>query len=382
MDGPASKSPRIVTRPGVGVPNGSATSGKRGGGAGKPPRASIRDVARESGVSLTTVSLVLNKNDSRISEATRRRVQEAMEKLSYTPSRLARGLPNRRAKTLAVLVPALQHAFADVYFGEIISGIYEAAAERDFHIVLEVARREYVRRKEYMTLLDDCSVDGILFIGATEEHRWLSEFDASPKPMLVVNNHFQQWRLHCVVCDYPQAGRMAADYLIELGHRRIGHICGPADMVLTCQELTDAFMERLGDHGVLIEDRLVVDGQFLVETGKLACEELLKRDAKLTAIFCANDKMALGAYQAIRGAGLMPGRDISVMGCDDIPTAALSDPPLTTVRMNFFEVGAAACRRMLEIIEDPEAGADFLLRRVPVSLSVRQSCAPVTPVNR
>mgnify|MGYP002621790716 CR=1 FL=1 len=91
-------------------------------------RASIRDVARESGVSLTTVSLILNKNDQRISDPTRQRVLQAMERLAYTPSRLARGLPNRRANTLAVLVPALQNAFADVYFGEIISGIYEAAA--------------------------------------------------------------------------------------------------------------------------------------------------------------------------------------------------------------------------------------------------------------
>lgn len=351
--------------------NGTATVR---GGVARPPRASIRDVARESGVSLTTVSLVLNKNDARISDATRQRVLGAMEKLSYTPSRLARGLPNRRAKTLAVLVPALQHAFADVYFGEIISGIYEAAAERGFHIVLEVARREYVRRKEYMTLLDDCSVDGILFIGATEEHKWLSEFDGTTKPMLVVNNHFKQWTLQCVACDYPQAGRMAADHLIELGHKRIGHISGPSDMVLTSQELTDAFLERLSDHGVRLDSRLVVDGQFLVETGRLACEELLKRDPKLTAIFCANDKMALGAYQALRAAGMAPGKDVSVMGCDDIPSAALADPPLTTIRMNFFEVGAAACRRLLEVIELPDQAEDFTMQRVPVSLAVRGSC--------
>ncbi|MBN8645215.1 MAG: LacI family DNA-binding transcriptional regulator [Planctomycetes bacterium] len=341
----------------------------------KPPRASIRDVARESGVSLTTVSLVLNKNDSRISAATRQRVLDAMERLAYTPSRLARGLPNRRAKTLAVLVPALQHAFADVYFGEIISGIYEAAAERDFHIVLEVARREYVRRKEYMTLLDDCSVDGILFIGATEEHRWLSEFDGSTKPMVVVNNHFRQWKLHSVVCDYPSAGRMAADTLIEMGHKRIGHISGPSDMVLTSQELTDSFLERLGDHGVRLDQRHIVDGQFLVETGRLACDELLKRDPRLSAVFCANDKMALGAYQSVRAAGLVPGKDVSIMGCDDIPTAALSDPPLTTIRMNFFEVGAAACRRMLEMIEDPARAADFTMQRIPVAMAIRGSCA-------
>jgi len=359
-------------------------------------RANIRDVARECGVSLTTVSLVLNKNDHRISEATRQRVLDAMERLAYTPSRLARGLPNRRANTLAVLVPALQHAFADVYFGEIISGIYEAAADSGYRILLEVARREYIRRKEYMTLLEDCSVDGILFIGATEEHKWLSEFDGSDLPMLIVNNHFEQWDLDCVVCDYPAAGKLAAEYLIDNGHKRIGHISGPSDMVRTSRELTDSFVDTLASRNVHLAADMIVGGQYLVEMGKLACDELLTRHPKLTAIFAANDKMALGAYQSLRARGLQPGKDVTVVGCDDIPTAALADPPLTTVRMNFFEVGAESCRHLLKSVESrgpktngngngnghgPNGHAELengvkthrISQRIPVSLVVRQS---------
>jgi DNA-binding LacI/PurR family transcriptional regulator len=344
-------------------------------------RASIRDVARESGVSLTTVSLVLNKNDHRISESTRQRVLEAMAKLSYTPSRLARGLPNRRANTLAVLVPALQHALADVYFGEIISGIYEASADRGFRILLEVARREYIRRKEYMTLLDDCSVDGILFIGATEEHRWLEEFDGTDKPLMVVNNRFDQWKLHHVLCDYPGAGRLAADHLVKLGHRRIAHISGPTSMVLTARELSDAFLARLEEHGVRLSDRMIVEGQYLVETGKLACDELLERDPLITAIFCGNDKMAIGAYQSLRANGRRPGEDVSIIGCDDIPTAALADPPLTTIRLNFFEVGMRACQSLLKLIDDPAASdGTGHGERLAVSLVERASSRPLEAV--
>lgn len=345
------------------------------------PRANIRDVAKESGVSLTTVSLVLNNNDQRISEATRQRVLTAMRKLDYTPSRLARGLPNRRANTLAVLVPALQNAFADVYFGEIISGIYEEAASRGYRILLEVARREYVRRKEYLTLLEDCSVDGILFIGATEEHRWLAEFDKSDKPFIIVNNRFEQWDLHYVICDYPQAGRLAADYLVAKGHQRIGHICGPSSMVLTSQELSDGFVNRLVEHGVPMGDRMIVEGQYHSETGKLAADELLKRDPKLTAIFAANDKMALGACQALRQAGRTPGKDIAVLGCDDIPTAALADPPLTTIRMNFFEVGSAATTHLLDMVEGRN-GKAMVQQRVPVALVERESCADAPGLNQ
>ncbi len=341
-------------------------------------RSNIRDVARESGVSLTTVSLILNNNDERISESTRQRVLSAMEKLSYTPSRLARGLPTRRANTLAVLVPALQHAFADVYFGEIISGIYEAAANRGYRILLEVARREYVRRKEYLTLLEDCSVDGILFIGATEEHRWLTEFHETDKPLIIVNNHFKQWDLHHVVCDYTAAGALAADYLIDLGHRNIGHICGPSSMVVTAEELTEGFLSRLAERGFPLSDRMVVEGQYLVETGKLACDELLQRNPQLTAIFAANDKMALGAYQSIRQHDRQPGKEISIVGCDDIPTAALADPPLTTIRMNFFEIGAESCQQLISMIEKKadDNGRKTISERLPIALIERESCCP------
>ena len=339
-------------------------------------RANIRDVAKESGVSLTTVSLIINKNDQRISEPTRQRVLDAIEKLSYTPSRLARGLPNRRANTLAILVPQLQNAFADVYFGELISGIYEEAAARGFRILLEVARRDYIKRREYMQLLEDCSVDGIFFLGATEEHKFLKEFDGSDRPLLVVNNHFSQWDLHHVVCDYAAAGRDAADHLIELGHSRIAHISGPNDVVLTTRELTDAFVGRLSEHGVRLSKSMIVGGEFQVETAKLACDELLERDPDLTAIFCANDKMALGAYQSLRAQSKQPGKDVSVMGCDDIPVAALSDPPMPTVRMNFFEVGAESCRQMLKLI-DTKSTDERIDKRIPVELVRRASPAPI-----
>lgn len=345
-------------------------------------RVSIRDVANASGVSLTTVSLVLNKNDSRISESTRLRVLEAIDRMGYTPSRLARGLPTRRANTLAILVPALQNAFADAYFGEIISGIYEAAAERGYRVLLEVARREFIRRKSYEVLLEDCSVDGILFIGSTEEHRFLADFDGSPKPLMIVNNWFDQWSLNHVVCDYAQAGRIAADHLADLGHTRIGHISGPSNVVRTSRALTDAFLARLGERGIQLGSDMIVDGEFLVDTGLLAAKELLQRDERITAIFASNDKMAIGALRAIRDAGLTPGRDIGVLGCDDIAQAALVDPPLSTIRLNFTEVGSHACDRLLDLVEGKiESGEDGRPKRVaerlPVQLVERDSCQSV-----
>lgn len=310
-------------------------------------RPSIRDVARESGVSPTTVSLVINRADQRISNPTRQRVLETIRRLKYRPSRLAQGMPTRTSRTLAVVLPDLDKAFADTYFGEIISGIYNYAAANDFRILLEVARRDFVKNKRYLEILEDCSVDGLLFIGATEEHRWLEEYSSTNHPLLLINNYFKQWNLDTILCDYPEAGRVAANHLVELGHTKIAHICGPASQVLTADELTSAFVDQLHSMNINIDDRLIINGEFQYELAQRAAEQILTTNPEITAIFCGNDKMALGAYQAIKNLQLKVGEDVSIVGCDDLAGAAIADPPLTTVRLNYYDLGYTACQKMI-----------------------------------
>ncbi len=320
-------------------------------------RPNIRDVAREAGVSATTVSLVLNRCDERISDETRQRVLTTIQRLQYRPSRLARGLPSRLSRTLAIVLPALDKAFADPYFGEIISGIYDSAAEHDYRVVLEVARRNFIRNRRYSSILEDCSVDGLLFIGSTEEHRWVEEFSGNGKPLLLVNNYFRQWDLECVLCDYPSAGRMAADYLTNLGHRHIAHLCGPASQVLTADELTESFLTRLQALGIQVNERCIVDALFTVEGGTQAALNILTAHPEITAFFCGNDKMALGAYQAVRARGKRVGEDVAIVGCDDLPAASIADPPLTTIRLNYYDLGVAACERMLTNLRSKQGAA-------------------------
>ena len=343
-------------------------------------RPSIRDVAKASGVSPTTVSLIINGADQRISDATRQRVQTAIAELRYRPNRLAQGLPSRSSRTLAVLLPALDKAFADPYFGELISGIYDHAAEHDFRIMLEVARRSFIRNRRYDGILRDCSVDGILFLGATEEHRWLEEFSATDRPLIIVNNHFAQWELQSILCDYPAAGRLAADHLLAAGHTRIAHLCGPATQVLTAHDLPEAFLDRLHDEGLGIPDRLIVDGQFTADGGERAAEQILATDPDITALFCGNDKMALGAYRAARTHGRIVGRDLAIIGCDDLPGAALADPPLTTIRLNYYELGAAACAAILARLgaNGQTASERGAADRIPARLVERASTCPVS----
>ncbi|MFG0330763.1 MAG: LacI family DNA-binding transcriptional regulator [Phycisphaerales bacterium] len=347
-------------------------------------RPSIRDVARESGVSPTTVSLVINRADHRISAPTRQRVLQAIERLKYRPSRLAQGLPSRSSRTLAIILPELHMAFADAYFGEIISGIYDCAAEYDYRIMLEVARRSFIRQKRYLSILEDCSVDGMLFLGSTEKERWLEEFSGSDRPLLLVNNRFAHWDLDTILCDYPAAGRLAADYLVGLGHREVAHIAGPSSQVLTAEEMSTAFVDRMNEHGVSLPDRRIVSADFQIEAGVRATEALLARDPELTAIFCGNDKIAIGAMQAAKAKGRAVGSALSIVGCDDLPAAAVADPPLTTIRLNYYDLGYAAARKMLRRlgVSMNANGESNGSPRIPVHLVERESASALESAER
>ncbi|MBI4580478.1 MAG: LacI family DNA-binding transcriptional regulator [Planctomycetes bacterium] len=344
------------------------TNGKQSAVERKP--VSIRDVADASGVSLTTVSLILNNGDQRISEPTRARVLTAIERLGYRPNRLAQGLQNRRSNILAILVPHLRHTFADPYFGELISGIYDRANRSGYKILLEAAGRSFLREKRYLDLFDRCFVDGMLFMGSTDEHRFLHRFRDRKRPFILVNNTWPG--LDHVVADYRAAGRLAAEHLVGLGHRRIGMIHGAGD-VETARLLIAGFAETLAQHGVELPASCMEDGFYTEEGGAAAAEKLITANPSLTAIFTGNDKMAAGAIQRLQALGRRVPSDVSVVGCDDITQAAFVTPSLTTIRTPLYELGRRSCQRLIERLRGKDEPCQEVL---PVELTVRQSTAP------
>ncbi|GMU21919.1 MAG: LacI family transcriptional regulator [Phycisphaerae bacterium] len=330
---------------------------------------SIRDVALASGVSLTTVSLVLNRADRRISQATRERVLSAIEQLGYRPNRLAQGLQSRRSRILAILVPQLNHTFADAYFGELISGIYDHASRSNYKILLEAAAPAFIRTRKYIELFDQCYVDGMLFMGSHDGHDFVQELTGPERPFLLVNNIMPG--LGHVVCDYGAAGRLAAAHLLGLGHRRIGMIEG-GTTVQTARDLGSAFAKALQDQGVALPPELVEDGLFTEEGGAQAAERLIRKEPALTAIFAGNDKMAIGAIHRLTAMGWSVPGSVSVMGCDNIGQAAFVTPPLTTVQMPLYDLGRRSCQRLLEMIRTPGMSCAEVL---PVEVVIRGSTA-------
>lgn len=343
----------------------------------KSRRPTISDIAKACDVSLSTVSLVLNDNP-RISEKTRTKVLQAVEDLGYHPNIQARALASRSSQTLSVVVPNINHVFADLYFGEIVSGIYEYAAGQSYKILLEIANDNYIREKEYLKLMQSRRVDGMLFIASSMGDEYLRDFESTPYPFILINHFFPGSKLNYITVDYALSARLAAEHLIDLGHKSIGFIAGVN--TYTGVQFRDEFLRACMDAGLRQEDVPWADGgtNWSQEGGFCAARQLLEQNPHLTAIMAANDRMAIGAMHYIQTRGLRVPHDISVIGADDTPFSRFTTPELTTIHHPIYEVGAKACELLLGMFRGEYDACEEV---VSVSLKVRGSTSqpPVRP---
>jgi DNA-binding LacI/PurR family transcriptional regulator len=314
----------------------------------------IKEIARHCEVSPSTVSLVLN-GSPKIKQQTKDRVMKAVEELDYQPNEMARGLVSRKSKCLSVTVPNLAHVFSDVYFGEIISGIYSEANQAGYKIMLDIAQESYIGEKEYLNILRNRRADGMLYIASTVEDRFLLEFENQPYPLLLVNHYFPDSTLNFLSVDYKKAAELTATHLLGLGHRDIGLIIGTN--TFTGLDFRDAFFAACERKG-LERRQLPWTGctNWDEQDGYESARKLMSRHPELTAVMAGNDRMAMGAMRYIRSQGLRIPEDVSVMGMDDIPSARYTTPGLTTVHMDLHRLGELSCRHLLKLLDGAEGG--------------------------
>jgi DNA-binding LacI/PurR family transcriptional regulator len=335
--------------------------------------ATMKDVAEACGVSLSTVSLVLSDNP-RISEETRSKVKAAVERFGYQPDTHARGLALQTSRTLAVVVPEINHVFADIYFGEIISGVYDRAADHRYKILLDLSNDRFIRTREYLNVLRTRRADGMLFIASSLYDQFLRDFEKERYPFLLVNHYLPDSTLDFIAADYKDTGRQAARHLLGLGHRRIGLISGTN--VQTAIDFRSQFEAECHEAGLGPDALPWADGDFREEGGFKATETLLEQHPEITAVMAGNDKMAIGAMRYLLSRGLRVPGDLSVMGVDDIPSARFTTPGLTTIRHDLYELGRLACDRLLTLFK----GEAETCREVrPVTLVERESTGPAHP---
>jgi len=332
-------------------------------------RKTIKDIAKESGFSLSTVSLVLN-NHPRISQATRDKVMEVVKKYNFYPNSAARGLASKSSRTLSVVVPNLTRVFSDIYLGEIISGIYERAASQGYKILLDIATAQFVKTQEYTKLLASRRADGMMFIASDIHADYLKAFEDSPYKFLLVNHFFPGKKLNYVSVDYSTSARLAARHLLGLGHRKIGLIAGTN--TYTGVQFRDEFLKVCKEWPAGEGQVVWVDGgeEWSQRGGYAATAKLVAKLPDLTAVMAANDRMALGAMRWMVDNHRAVPEEVSVMGVDDIQISAFVNPGLSTIRHDLYQVGIESCNRMLQLIKGEINECSDLL---PTSLVVRGS---------
>ncbi len=336
-------------------------------------RATIADIARETGFSQSTVSLVVN-NNPRISEETRAKVLAAIEKYGYKPNIQARGLALQSSRILSVVLPDIPHVFADNYFGELLGGIHAGAAEGGYKILVDLASMKFLRTQEYLNILDTRQADGMLFVGSTNHDQYLSVFSEKKRPFLLVNNYFPDLDIDYVTADYADAGCLAAEHLLELGHRKIGIITGTN--VQTAVDLLESFESCLHAAGIEHDDMPWADGRYSEKIGFEAARVVLTLNPELTAILCGNDTMATGALRYLKSRGIRVPEDVALIGIENLPAATLSTPKLTTVSNRLHDLGLMAARKLLALAEGEITSCR---EKMTGELIVRESTTPVLP---
>jgi LacI family transcriptional regulator len=334
----------------------------------KSQNITIVDVAHEAGVSYSTVSRVLNGFEF-VKGSTRDRVLKAAENLGYVANLSARSLAGGRTQVVGMLVPGLDSG----YINEITRGIDEALAQENYDLMLYTTHRQHIKESLYVTAIANGLTDGLLLIVPLESRTYIDALQEQNFPYVLVDQIDETDRSASVYTTNEQGAYAATQYLIELGHRRIGFITGLMAIQSAVDRLT-AYRKALTDYGILLDESLIVEGDYWQQSGFDGAARLLELENPPTAIMASNDLEAFGAMDAIRMRNLRIPEDISLIGYDDIPQASMIHPKLTTVRQPLVEMGQVAVQLLLEQINDPGRQPRQVI--LDSNLIIRNSCLP------
>ena len=307
----------------------------------------IKDVAREAGVSIMTVSRVINNKDY-IADSTRKKVQAALDKLNYMPNISARNLVTKKTDFLGLVVPDISNPF----FGELVKASEKIAKERGYSIILGDSDGSVEAEADYIDAFRGRMCGAIILVAPRVEDRVLQDLNREI-PLILVDRKVDDDDIVQVYLDNARGAYTAVRYLLELGHRRIGFVMGPAN-VPNSYRRKNGYIDALKDFGIEYDPELEYQGEFIAETGKQAFRKFISLKEPPTAVFNSNDMMAFGFVQSAREAGYAIPEDFSVVGFDDIFLSSLMEPALTTVRYPFIEMGKEAINLLLDSLDTNE----------------------------
>jgi LacI family transcriptional regulator len=329
----------------------------------------LEDIAKQVGVSRSTVSRVVNGHPH-VRDDVRKRVLEVVQKTGYHPNAAARTLASQRSQMIGLVLPrTVTSFFTDPYFPHLTQGVAQACNQSDYTLGLFLVGTKDDEEKIFPRVSRRGFLDGVLVQTGQIGDQLIDRLVNSNIPLVIVGRPFHGDGVSYIDVDNVDAAYNAVSHLLRLGYQRIGTITGPANNT-TGIDRQEGYVRALADRDRVVDESLVAEGDFSEASGYYAMQRLLP--AKPDAVFAASDMMAIGAIRAVREVGLGVPDDVAFVGFDDLPRAALTDPPLTTVRQQVQQFGISAVGILTDLIEN---GITPPRRVIMVTeLVIRESC--------
>ena len=332
-------------------------------------RITIKDIAREAGVSAQTVSRAIN-DKGEIRPETRARILRIADQLGYRPNSVARSLATQRTQNIGLVVPDVSNPF----FASVARGIQDAAHQNRYNVFLCNTDENAEREQSAIRSLEAQRVDGILLCSSRLPEAELLQLANRYQPLVLVNRCVAHPQTGCVLVDDARAMKQAVQYLIDLGHRRIGLLAGPAKSH-SGQQRSLGYLQAMHEGGLDAPASWQIHCPPQVIGGRTAARTMLGRAPELTVLVAYNDLVAVGALQACADLNLRVPEDCAILGCDDVMLAALVSPPLTTIRIPTYELGQQAMALLLDMMASQAGQLDTQPPPITISptLIVRDS---------
>lgn len=305
----------------------------------------IKDIAKQSGVSISTVSRVINGNKMVNSEM-KEKVEKVLKQTGYRPNALAKGLVSSKTNCIGVLIPDL----ANINFAEFVKGVEQYVKEKNYTVLLGNSMNDVDREISYLNVFSENRVDGIIFSGTmfTEKHRLFVK--QTNIPIIICGQRFEELDLPWINIDNEKAAYDATMKLIEMGHKQISFISGPIWDKSAGYDRYQGFLKALAEKGISPSGAVIAEGDFSLKSGYRCMEQILNKTHP-TAVFAANDFMAVGAIKCLDDHHIDVPNQISVMGFDDDPFAEMHIPALSSIKVDFFNEGKIAAEILLREID-------------------------------
>jgi DNA-binding LacI/PurR family transcriptional regulator len=333
----------------------------------------IYDVAQKAGVSISTVSRVLNNNPNVLDE-TRQKVLKVIAELQFKPNPIARGLVVKQTNLIEVFFSwaGYEFGFNSPWYAKILDGINQVVQENQYGILINTIAGVFDPQEVYRRVFHN-AVDGVLMVSPYLEEKEVAQMMENRVPVVLIGYRTMNPHLDFVDSDNMQAAGQVVDHLVKLGHKKIAIITGQQKTSRNASDRLSGFKLAMHRHGLTVPEEYIHEGDFLKESGEEGMTRLLSLPDKPTAVFASNDLMALGAIKSLEKAKLKVGKDMALVGFDDIAEAAIPPVSLTTVRQDYRTISVEAARILLQKIQTPEHWRPKQML-IPTELVVRTSC--------